>query len=84
MAEQIVALAVVGADEPKTLVVPGDADARLARAALAAELAALALAAAAAGVARARAAGAPRRGARARAGLVAWRAAIGHLALFDI
>ena len=53
VAEQIVALAVVGADEAEALVVPGDADARLARAALAAELAALALAAAAAGVARA-------------------------------
>ena len=79
VAEQIVALAVVGPDKSKTLVVPGDADARLARAALAAELAALALAAAAAGVARAGAARAPRRGARARAGLVARRAAIGHL-----
>ena len=79
VAEQIVALAVVGADEAKTLVVPGDADARLARAALAAELASLGRAA---GVARARAAGAPRRGARARAGLVApRRAAVGHLCL---
>ena len=71
VAEQVVALAVVGADETKTLVVPGDADARLARAALAAELAALALAAAAAGVARAGAARAAGRAARARARLVA-------------
>ena len=42
MAEQIVALAVVGADESKTLVVQATQTPRLARAALAAELAALA------------------------------------------
>ena len=84
VAEQIVALAVVGANETKTLVVPGDADARLARAALAAELAALGRAA---GVARAGAARAPRRGARARARLVAARLiaarrrSVGHLCL---
>ena len=80
VAEEVVALAVVGANEPKTLVVPGDADARLARAALAAELAALALAAAAAGVAGAGAAGSSRRAARARARFLATRrATIGHL-----
>ena len=41
MAEEVVAPAVVGPDEAKPFVVPGDADARLARAALAAELASL-------------------------------------------
>ena len=51
VAEEVIALAVVGADKAKTLVVPGDADARLARAALAAELASLGRAAGAAGVA---------------------------------
>ena len=77
VAEQVVAPAVVGPDEAKPFVVPGDADARLARAALAAELAALGRAA---GVAGARAAGAPRRGARARARLFsARRAAVGHV-----
>ena len=82
VAEQIVALAVVGANETEPFVVPGDADARLARAALAAELASLGRAA---GVARARAARAAGRAARARARLFsARRAAIGHLALFDI
>ncbi len=81
VAEQIVALAVVGADKSETLVVPGDADARLARAPFAAELAALGRAA---GVARAGAARAAGRAARARARLFSRRAAIGHLALFDI
>ena len=79
MAEEVVAPAVVGADEAEPFVVPRDTDARLARAALAAELAALGRAA---GVARARAAGAARRAARARARLVSSRrAAVGHLAL---
>ena len=80
VAEEVVALAVVGANETEPFVVPGDADARLARAALAAELAALALAAAAAGVAGAGAAGSSRRAARARARFLATRrATIGHL-----
>ena len=77
VAEEVVAPAVVGPDEAKPFVVPGDADARLARAALAAELAALGRAA---GVARAGAAGPARRGARARARLFsARRGAVGHL-----
>ena len=77
VAEEVVAPAVVGADEAEAFVVPGDTHTGLARAALAAELASLGRAA---GVARARAAGAPRRGARAGAGLFsARRAAIGHL-----
>ena len=80
VAEEVVAPAVVGPDEAKPFVVPGDADARLARAALAAELAALGRAAATAGVARARAAGPARRAARARARLVAARGrAISHV-----
>ena len=76
VAEEVVALAVVGANEPEALVVPGDTHTGLARAALAAELASLGRAA---GVARAGAARAARRGARARARLFSARAAIGHL-----
>ena len=80
VAEEVVALAVVRSNKTEALVVPGDADARLARAALAAELAALALAAAAAGVAGAGAAGSSRRAAGARARLVAARRrSVGHL-----
>ena len=77
MAEEVVAPAVVGADEAEPFVVPRDTDARLARAALAAELAALGRAA---GVARAGAARAAGRAARARAGLFSPRGrAISHL-----
>ena len=77
VAEEVVAPAVVGPDEAKPFVVPGDADARLARAALAAELASLGRAA---GVARAGAAGPARRGARARARLFSSRGrAVSHL-----
>ena len=71
VAEEVVAPAVVGADEAEPFVVPRDTDARLARAALAAELASLSFSAA--GVPRAGAAGPARRGARARARLVAAR-----------
>ena len=77
VAEEVVAPAVVGPDEAKPFVVPGDADARLARAALAAELAALGRAA---GVARAGAAGPARRAAGAGAfGLAARGRAISHV-----
>ena len=79
VAEQIVAPAVVRADEAEAFVVPGDTHTGLARAALAAELAALGRAA---GVARAGAARAAGRGARARARLFsARRAAVGHVPL---
>ena len=79
MAEEVVAPAVVGADEAEPFVVPRDTDARLARAALAAELAALGRAA---GVAGAGAAGPARRAAGARARLFSTRGrSVGHLAL---
>ena len=78
VAEQIVAPAVVRSDEPEAFVVPGDADARLARAALAAELASLGRAAGVARAGAARAAGrAP--GARARGLVAARRRAISHV-----
>ena len=77
VAEEVVAPAVVGSDEAEPFVVPRDTDARLARAALAAELAALGRAA---GVAGAGAAGPAGRGARARAGLFSTRrGAISHV-----
>ena len=82
VAEEVVALAVVGADEAKTLVVPGHAHTGLARAALAAELASLSFSAA--GVAGAGAAGSSRRAARARARLVAARRrSVGHLCCYE-